>query len=58
MGGRFNASYLVVGMLQAIKHSDEKRAQKRASMRERFQLYSALKKPATNILIRGRKPWV
>jgi hypothetical protein len=51
-----DTSYLVIDMLQAIKHSDKKRAQKRASTRERFQLCSALKKPVTNILIRGRKP--
>jgi hypothetical protein len=57
MGGRFDTSYLVVDMLQGIQHSDKKCAQKRASTRERFKFRSALKKPVTDILIRGRKPW-
>jgi hypothetical protein len=57
VGGQFDTSYLIIDMLQAIKHNDKKRAQKSASTRERFQLCSALKKPVTNILIRGRKPW-
>jgi hypothetical protein len=48
--------YLVIDMLQAIKHNNKNHAQKCASTYE-HHLSSALKKPVTNILICGQKPW-